>query len=210
MSARISRPARKQRGRYHHGDLREALLTAARGLLDEGGSAALTLRAAAQAAGVSAAAPYRHFADREALLAAALREGFVELARRLRVAREHGRDPVDAYLAVGRAYLAFAAEHPRLYAVMFSSDFNRVLYPDLLQAGRDTFGEVLAAARALHEAAMTGERSAEEVALAGWTSVHGLASIQVDGLLAHVLAVDPTQAAERLFSILVEGIAPRR
>lgn len=207
-----TRPAAKRsapRTRYHHGDLRQALLAAAHQLLEQGGSGALTLRAAAQSAGVSAAAPYRHFADREALLAAALREGFEDMAQALRAAREAGSDPVDAYLAVGRAYLAFAAAHPRLYSVMFSAEFERVLYPELLDAGRAAFGEVLTAANALGDARLIGTRSAEDVALAGWTTVHGLASVQIDGLLAQVLPVDPAQAAERLFSILIEGIAPR-
>lgn len=167
------------------------------------------MRAAAQAAGVSAAAPYRHFKDREALYAAVLCDGFQELATALHEAREAQPDPVAAYLGVGRAYLGFAAAHPRLFAAMFSADFNRMLHPELLDAGRSAFAQVREAARALEQAGLTGNRGADDVALAGWCTVHGLASIQVDDLLQHVLPVDPLHAAEALFSILVEGIAPR-
>ena len=209
MSERSPHYGPAARASYHHGDLRRALIDAARNLLDEGAAGGVTLRAAAQAAGVSAAAPYRHFKDREALYAAVLCDGFQDMAATLRGAREAETDPVVAYLAVGRAYLGFAAAHPRLFAGMFSADFNRVLHPALSEAARDAFDQVLQAARVLEDAGMTGQRSAEHVALAGWTMVHGLAAIQVDNLLRHVLTVDPQHAAEAMFSILVEGVALR-
>lgn len=194
---------------YHHGDLRSALVIAARQLLEEGGASALSLRAAAQIAGVSAAAPYRHFRDREALYAAVLVDGFGELTALLETARTEAPDPVQAYLSVGRAYLGFAARQPALCSMMFSPEFDRVLHPELLEAGRAAFGVVLEAARTLQAAGLSGNRPAEAVALAGWTTVHGLASVQADGLLRHVLAMDAEDAGEALFSILIEGIAPR-
>ncbi|MGY0504709.1 TetR/AcrR family transcriptional regulator [Luteimonas sp. e5] len=194
---------------YHHGDLRRALLIAARQMVDEGGGQALTLRGAAQRAGVSAAAPYRHFADREALLAATMSEGFDELARVTDAARAAAADPVDAYLAVGRAYLRFAAAHPLLYRLMFGVECNKPEYPDLLAAGQRAFGVVLQAARDCADAGLIGTRPPEQVALAGWSMVHGLASLHVDGVLGLVLSMPLPDAAEALFQVLTEGVRPR-
>lgn len=194
---------------YHHGDLRRALLLAARGLVEDGGAAALTLRAAARLAGVSAAAPYRHFADRRALLAAVLTEGFRDLQAALQAARCAQADPVAAYLAVGRAYIAFADAHRQLYRLMFGVECNKLMYPVLLAAGQASFGEVLQAATDCQAAGLTGARSAGDVALAGWAVVHGIASLHVDGVLNMVTPHTLPQAADALLAILVEGIAPR-
>ena len=194
---------------YHHGDLRRALLIAARQMVEEGGSQALTLRGAAQRAGVSSAAPYRHFADRESLLAATMAEGFDELAAATDAARAAAPDPVQAYLAVGRAYLGFAAAHPLLYRLMFGVECNKPEYPELLAAGERAFGVVLQAARDCAEAGLIGTRAPEQVALAGWSMVHGLASLHVDGVLGLVLPMPLPDAAEALFQVLVEGVRPR-
>ena len=194
---------------YHHGDLHRALLMAARQMVEDGGAQALTLRGAAQKAGVSAAAPYRHFEDRDALLAAVITEGFDELTAATEAARTAASDPVSAYLAVGEAYLGFAATHPSLYRLMFGIDCHKPSYPELLQAGQRAFGVVLKAARECSAAGLTGERPAEHIALAGWSMVHGLASLHVDGVLGLVLPVPLPDAAAALFAILTDGVKPR-
>ncbi|MBS0217878.1 MAG: TetR/AcrR family transcriptional regulator [Proteobacteria bacterium] len=194
---------------YHHGDLRRALLLAARQLVDRGGTSALTLRAAAQQAGVSPAAPYRHFADRDALLAAVLAEGFRELAATTEAARISTSAPIDSYLAVGSAYLQFANEHPHLYRLMFGPECNKLQHPDLLEAGQEAFGVVLHAAHECVAAGMAGARTPEDVAIAGWSVVHGLASLQADGVLERVTQRPLPDVAQALFSILVEGVSPR-
>ena len=194
---------------YHHGDLRRALLIAACQMVAEGGGQALTLRGAAQRAGVSAAAPYRHFADREALLAAVLTAGFDELTAATDTARVAAADPVSAYLAVGDAYLRFAALNPQLYRLMFGVECNKPAYPQLLEAGQRAFGVVLRAAQDCAQAGLIGTRPPEPVALAGWTLVHGLASLHVDGVLGLVLPLPLAEAAAGLFEILVEGVRPR-
>lgn len=194
---------------YHHGDLQRALLLAARTLVDAGGAEGLTLRGAAQLAGVSAAAPYRHFADRNALLAGVLSEGFHELQGALQAAREAQPDPVTAYLAVGRAYIAFADAHRQLYRLMFGVECNKLMYPTLLAAGQAAFSEVLQAATACQAAGLTGSRSAADVALAGWAVVHGIAALHVDGILNVVTPHTLPEATDALLGILVEGIAPR-
>lgn len=194
---------------YHHGDLRRALLLAARQLVDHGGSSALTLRAAAQQAGVSPAAPYRHFEDRDALLAAVLAEGFRELAAATDAARIAASAPVDSFLAVGSAYLQFADSHPQLYRLMFGPECNKLQHPDLLEAGQEAFGVVLRAAHECAAAGLVGTRSPDDVALAGWSVVHGLASLQADGVLERVTQRPLPDVAQALFAILVEGITPR-
>lgn len=194
---------------YHHGDLRRALLMAARQMVDEGGAQALTLRGAAQKAGVSAAAPYRHFEDREALLAAVITEGFDELSAVTESARAAAADPVAAYMAVGEAYLGFAAAHPLLYRLMFGIECHKPDYPALLEAGERAFGVVLRAARDCSDAGLIGSRPPEHVAMAGWSMVHGLASLHVDGVLGLVLPLPLPDAAHALFSVLTEGVMPR-
>ena len=194
---------------YHHGDLRRALIMAARHMVEDGGAQALTLRGAALRAGVSAAAPYRHFEDRDALLAAVITEGFDELTAATEAARSSAGDPLSAYLAVGEAYLGFAAMHPSLYQLMFGVECHKPDYPALLEAGQLAFGVVLQAARDCGDAGLIGSRPPEQVALAGWTMVHGLASLHVDGVLGLVLPVPLPDAAAALFSILTDGVRPR-
>ncbi|HET8576665.1 MAG TPA: helix-turn-helix domain-containing protein, partial [Methylomirabilota bacterium] len=103
------RPARRRRGRYHHGDLPRALVAAAVSLVEREGVDALTLRGAARKAGVSQAAPYRHFADKQALLAAVAEEGFKALSEAMRRASApHEGDPLGRFRALGEAYVEFA------------------------------------------------------------------------------------------------------
>ncbi len=107
---------------YHHGNLKEVLLEAARALIEQYGPAGFSLTEAARLAGVSPAAPYRHFRDREALLGEVARSGFDRFAARLDMAWNNGvPTPFAAFDALGRAYLAFAREEPASYAVMFEA-----------------------------------------------------------------------------------------
>ncbi len=146
---------------YHHGDLRPALLAAAEALLVAGGPAGLSLRAVARAAGVSHNAPYRHFASREALLAALAAEGFGRLGAALRQA--------GGLAGQGRAYLAFAAEHPALYRLMFGAELQGTSHPALREAAAGAF------------AALAGVAADRSTALAAWALVHGLAGLRADG-----------------------------
>src|SRR5260221_454729 len=132
-------PAAGRRG-YHHGNLREALIRAALDLIAEKGPAGFTFADAARSAGVSSAAPYRHFRDRQALLADVARRGFELFEERLDRAWNEGRpDPFAAFENVGRAYLAFAREEPAFYSAMFEAGLP--LYSDapIWQAGPPAF-----------------------------------------------------------------------
>jgi AcrR family transcriptional regulator len=171
---------------YHHGDLRNSLIQAALALVAERGVEGFSLREAARTVGVSASACYRHFSDREELLAAVAHEGLDTLAEQMRSAAEaHAGD--DAFDAVNRfwdysaAYLHFALEHPMHFRVMHAvpkSEHSRDLMlprsPAMLaQAGMD----------ALVAAGVVAPAAAGRALLACWTSVHGLASLAVGGQL---------------------------
>jgi AcrR family transcriptional regulator len=126
---------------YHHGDLRAALLAAAAVEIEHIGYENLSLRELAASLEVSRAAPYRHFADRRALLAALAAEGFDRLAAIYRKAIAAGKTPRTRLAASGRAYLAFAAERPQLFRLMFASDLfgTRPLDPALIKAAGDCY-----------------------------------------------------------------------
>ena len=109
---------------YHHGDLPAACLTAALELVEEGGATALSLRAVARRAGVSPAAPYRHYADREALVSAVATIGYRELAERLAAAHPAPSTP-EQLASVGVAYVEFALEQPALFRMMFGEPCDR-------------------------------------------------------------------------------------
>src|SRR5256712_12176672 len=109
--------------RYHHGDLPRALLDAALHIVETQGTAALTLRAAARSAGVSQAAPYRHFANKEAILAAVAEDGFRSLMAAMREASAaSGAGPLERLRAVGLGYATFATRHPSHFRVMFGRE----------------------------------------------------------------------------------------
>ena len=109
---------------YHHGDLRAALVHAAMELLEESGETDLSLRAVARRAGVSPAAPYRHYADREALVSAVAAVGYRELAERLAAAHPSPSTP-EQLASVAIAYVQFALERPTLFRIMFTEPCDR-------------------------------------------------------------------------------------
>jgi AcrR family transcriptional regulator len=124
---------------YHHGNLREALVEAALELIAEKGPAGFSFAEAARAAGVSPAAPYRHFRDRDALIAEVARQGFERFADRLERAFERGGpSPLRAFEAVGAAYLDFARRERPYFVAMFQSGIEQT--PELAEAGERAFG----------------------------------------------------------------------
>lgn len=177
--------ARFARRGYHHGRLREALLDAARNLLGKHGIGAFSLADAAKIAGVSAAAPYRHFRDREALLGAVAQQGFGIFASRLAGAMRGARDPREGFLAMGRAYLAFAREEPGLYAAMFSLDAP--LDPEGARLADGAFRQLIdGVARSLDplcEAAGGVAIDPRPLACQVWALSHGVASLDRAGRL---------------------------
>jgi AcrR family transcriptional regulator len=158
---------------YHHGDLRRALIEAALGLLAREGTGALGLREVARAVGVSASAPYRHFRNREALLTAVAREGFLQFDAALNEAAA-GLPASEHLAAMGRAYVRFALDHPALFRLMFSPDVPFGADPELRRAADAAFGSLA------HLAAQADPEEPRATALAAWSLVHGLSHLLLD------------------------------
>ncbi|HEX4043488.1 MAG TPA: TetR/AcrR family transcriptional regulator [Xanthobacteraceae bacterium] len=168
-----------ERRGYHHGNLREALIEAALALIGENGPAGFTIAEAARLAGVSPAAPYRHFRDAGALVAEVALRGFERFAARLAQAWNEGRPtPLLAFENVGRAYLAFARDEPAFYAAMFETRIAFDAYPPL-QAASDRAFAILrdAADRLTATLPKAGRPPSLMVALHVWAMSHGIASL---------------------------------
>lgn len=165
---------------YHHGNLKEALLEAALRLIADKGPAGFTFADAARLAGVSPAAPYRHFRDRDELLCSIAERGFTKFEARLSAAWDDGRpDTPTAFQRVGKAYLAFAREEPAFYSAMFESGIPADANAALAAANERAFGVIRAAAERL--AALTppglSRPPALMMALHIWSMAHGVASL---------------------------------
>jgi AcrR family transcriptional regulator len=167
---------------YHHGDLRAALLSAAMDLLEEDGGS-LSLRAVARRAGVSAAAPYRHFADKEALESELAAQGFADLKQRLSAPDWQPATPEDfALLAV--SYVRFALDRPALFRLMFGNPCT-----DTEDARATAAAEVREFVLACVSQAFP-HSDAEALATASWSLVHGLAFLHLDGKLPAATAAE--------------------
>jgi AcrR family transcriptional regulator len=167
---------------YHHGNLKEALVTAARALIAERGPAGFALSEAARLAGVSAAAPYRHFKDRDALIAEVARRGFGEFARRLAAAWAGLEgEPMTGFAKMGEAYLAFAREEPGYYGAMFTSGGARAP----AARGSSTFGELEdVIARIVGGQGQRGQPAGADpraLAYQVWAMSHGIATLSAAG-----------------------------
>lgn len=173
-----SRKSGHRRG-YHHGNLREALIEAALALIAEKGAAGFSFAEAARAAGVTPTAPYRHFRDRDALIADIARRGFEVLAARLEAAAgASAADPVQSFDALGRAYLSFAREEPAYFVAMFESQLPLDRYPDLARSSEAAF-DVLRRTADAAAATVPEDRRPPGlmVALHMWSTAHGIASL---------------------------------
>jgi AcrR family transcriptional regulator len=170
---------RAERG-YHHGNLKEALLQAALDLITQKGPAGFTFADAARMAGVSPAAPYRHFRDRDELLSSIAQRGFEQFEALLTQAWDDGRpDTITAFERVGKAYLACAREEPAFYSAMFESGVPVETTPALLAASERAFAVIRAAAERLAALAPPGvpRPPALMMALHIWSMSHGVASL---------------------------------
>ncbi|MCO6419707.1 TetR/AcrR family transcriptional regulator [Siccirubricoccus sp. KC 17139] len=187
-------PLAARRG-YHHGNLREALLDAARQLVAERGPLGFTLAEAARRAGVSPSAPYRHFKDRDEVLAELCRRGFVLFGERLQAAAQSGATPEEALMRMGPAYLRFAREEPGYYAAMFAFQAPGEA-PGA--AGEAPFATLAGAIGALLP---KDGRDPRLVALQVWALSHGVAMLERAGLPA------PALGAPSAETVLETGVA---
>jgi AcrR family transcriptional regulator len=174
---------RPGRGGYHHGNLRETLVECALRLIGERGPNGFTVAEVARAAAVSGAAPYRHFRDRNALIAEIARQGFERFAQELSVAWDHARPtPLAAIENCGRAYLAFARREPAFFAAMFEPGFPLEDDPALLAESERAFGVLRQAADAVVKTMPAATRPPVlMVTLHVWSLAHGIAALFIDG-----------------------------
>lgn len=190
--ARPTRPARKQRDAYHHGSLRQALLEQAVATIRDRGVEALTLRDVGERLRVSRTALYRHFADKDALLAAVATEGFRAFREALAGAW-HGVGHTHAgFMQMGRAYITFARTQPSHYRVMFGGFVEKAdCDPDLRGTAESAFAVLVEALAELQHQGLVRAGHPQEMAVFVWASVHGFAMLAVDGQLAeHAPSLD--------------------
>ncbi len=169
------------RDRYHHGNLREALIQAALAMIAERGLAGFAIAELARVVGVSPAAPYRHFRDRNAVIAEVARRGFESLAADLTAATAGWRtDPLGALERAAQAHVTFAGREPAVYAAMFDAGFPSSEHPALTRARDDAFAVLRRAAEAACAMSRAPRRPpALMVALHIWSLTHGIATLFV-------------------------------
>jgi AcrR family transcriptional regulator len=182
-SSFLGRPAEPARRGYHHGRLKDALLEAARSLVAERGTAGFTLAEAAKRVGVTNAAPYRHFPDRNALMTELAQQGFQSFGQRLAQAWDHGRpNPRSAFMRMGAAYLAFAREEPGLYAAMFEN-VGALATPESGEAADKALAVLRQACAAVLADAGAAPEGARKLAFEIWSFSHGVAMLAAGGHL---------------------------
>ena len=187
--------------RYHHGQLRETLIGLALDMLEGNGPEALTLRGLAQRAGVSGMAPYRHFADKSALVAAVAEAGFEELRQRL-LAVDDETDPKAALVAFCVVYVGFANDKPSLFRLMFGGAPPTA--DERLTDDRQTVFGLMAT----RIAQLVPPSRRQDALLASWSLAHGLAALLGSGRIRQPIA-DPGALAARLAKLLLPGLQGR-
>lgn len=167
---------------YHHGDLKNALIAAGLEVLASAGVERLTLREVARRAGVSHTAPYRHFANKEALLAAIAEDGFAQLTTALHIALTTSAISAAAQVvAGGLAYVQFAQQQPAIFRLMFSHIVgDRSQHPTLYRAAKHSFNTLLAAVVAGQQQGEFAAGPVDQLTMALWAMMHGLATLVID------------------------------
>jgi AcrR family transcriptional regulator len=207
--AKTAERAGSEKHAYHHGDLRASLMASALALIERDGVKGFSLKDAAAAAGVSTAAPYRHFADKEALLYALKSEGFTLFNSGLAEAYQRLQDPAARLVELGVAYVVFALHHPAHFRIMFGLAGGADPRPHPSHA--DGFLLLVKAVEAVTPSA--GPEEQRDLVLASWSLVHGFAMLQMEGALARTIAIDNVDGIEgqlrRTLGVLLMNSAGR-
>jgi len=186
----------RRRKRYHHGDLRAALLEAALRLVAEVGPTAFTMREVARRAGVSHNAPYRHFRDRNDLMAAVAAQGFRELTQAMAESAAQKTDAVDRLKRAGLGYVSFALRRPEHFTVMFDAPRSKHNNPDSAAAAEQAFGTLMGFVKSGQETGQLPGGDSLQMALLAWTMVHGIAKLAIAGRLPFHTADEVLRFAE--------------
>jgi AcrR family transcriptional regulator len=192
---------------YHHGNLKQALLEASLELIRKSGPGAFTLREVARRAGVSHNAPYRHFRDKEELLAALAAEGFDRLTAAMTKAAEAGIGALERFRLSGRGYVDFALRHPQHFAVMFEVPWRYDSYPHTQAAGARAFGTLVRYVEACQAEQVLPPGDAKPFALLAWSMVHGVAKLAIGGRLPLAEPADVLDFTDAATAALARGLA---
>lgn len=197
----------KENDTYHHGHLSAALLEAAIEMIADSGVDKMTMRALSKRVGVSRAAPYRHFANKSALLAAVAEEGFRSMLQWLQPEGDNtDRDALASFQAMGVAYVSFALSNPTHYRLMFGREFvDRSAYPMLQEAAEALFALLLGMIERCQQAGQMRLEEPHLLAQVVWANVHGLSLLLLDSQLNP--ETDPDIIASLATRLLVEGLA---
>ena len=178
-------PAKK----YHHGDLKNALINAGVEILAKEGVGGLSLRKVAQRAGVSHSAPYAHFPDKQSLIAAISTEGFNQLYAELNEAiSPFSKNPKKQLIEGSQAYVRFALKNSDTFKIMFSGVLEKEKeYPAFVEISHKTFELVVSIVQACLNTGVLHSTSAELMAIAVWGQVHGIVSLALEGQISHTV-----------------------
>lgn len=174
---------------YHHGDLKNALVKAGVEILTKEGLGGLSLRKVARQAGVSHAAPYSHFADKQALIAAISTEGFKQLFNQIKaVIATYRDDPENLLIETAWTYLQFALNEPDRFKLMFSSVLEKEKdYPDFVEISQNNFRQLVEIVELCQQANILKEGESDLIALSIWGTVHGFISLLLEGQISHTV-----------------------
>jgi AcrR family transcriptional regulator len=190
---------------YHHGDLKRVVIETAQDMLREEKGWQFTLREVARRAGVSHAAPYKHFPEKSALLAELAMLGFDELREQISRAIERPlRSARAEFIAAAKAYINFGTTNPSLYRLMFSADVDKTAFPKLDEAGGAAFAELLGVIERGQSGGAFKKHPVQSQAAASWALVHGFTMLAIDGqLLPEKVGAKPIDA---VLTSLLEGL----
>ncbi|HEX3470279.1 MAG TPA: TetR/AcrR family transcriptional regulator [Silvibacterium sp.] len=170
---------------YHHSNLREVLLASAVQLIAEAGPSGFTLREVARRASVSHNAPYRHFRDRGALLAAVAAEGYLELNDAMLAAANQQPGPLDRLKRAGLAYVTFALRRPEHFTVMFETMLSKESHPEATKASELAFSTLTGLVQSSQSTGQLVAGDSLQLALLAWSMVHGIAKLAITGRLPY-------------------------
>jgi AcrR family transcriptional regulator len=175
--------------KYHHGDLKNALIKAGVEILSKEGIEGLSLRKVAQRAGVSHSAPYSHFPDKQSLIAAISTEGFKQLYDELSAAIAlHKDNPMQQLMEGAWVYVQFAMSNTDTFNIMFSGVLEKEKeYPSFVEISRKTFEVVVDIVRACQEAGVLRSTQPDLMAVSVWGQLHGIVSLVLEGQIPHMV-----------------------
>ena len=204
---RRSRPRAKRA--YHHGNLRSDLIAVAVQILEKRGASGLRLQSIARRLGVSQSAPYRHFANKEALLAAVAADGFQALLDAIAVEMEEaGPDPVARYLAIGSGYVRFALSHQAHFRVMYGERPAEFSVGAVADAGRAAFTLLVRSIEACQSAGRATAGDPTWIAVQTWSLVHGQVVLYCHRLLPRKIGPDTLLALAKQMVVFLNGPVP--